>query len=164
MKMPTTPAGRDYSAASSRQRGFTLLELLVVMTVIALITTLAVPAIQRSLPGASFRAAASDIRNELMQARIAAIRENRESWVLLDADNRTYRRDRGPPAQLPERTSLSFVTALSELTDARAGRIRFYPDGTSTGGSVTLALDGQSRTILVDWFDGRITIDETAAH
>jgi len=145
------------------QRGFTLLELLVVMTVIALITTLAVPAIQHSLPGASFRAAASDIRSELQQARISAIRENRESWVLLDADARTYRRDTGSVAHLPERTALSFVTARSELTDGLSGRIRFYPDGTSTGGSVTLALDGKSRTILVDWFDGRITIDETSA-
>ena len=161
--MPTTQAGRVSCARLRRQHGFTLLELLVVMTVIALITTLAVPMIQNSLPGAKFRAAASDIRNALQQAHASAVRENRESWVQLDADARTYRRDTGPDIHLPDGAELSFVTARRELTDALAGRIRFYPDGTSTGGSVTLTFNGRARTIEVDWFDGRIEIDETSA-
>jgi general secretion pathway protein H len=150
-------------AGARDQRGFTLLELLVVMTVIALITTLAVPAIQRSLPGAKFRAIASEIRSELQQARNSAIRENRDTWVLLDADAGTYRRDTGPVGRLPEGAALSFVTARRELIDEQAGRIRFFPDGTSTGGSVSIALDGRTRTIEIDWFDGRITTDATPA-
>ena len=42
------------------------------------------------------------------------------------------------------------------------GRIRFYPDGTSTGGRVTLTGSGAKYDILVDWLSGRVKIVESS--
>lgn len=161
--MSMSRAGETAAAGRLRRQGFTLLELLVVLTVIALLMTAAVPMLGRSLPGAKFRASAADLRSEFQQARTTAIRENRETRVLLDADAGTYRRDDAAEAgRLPEGVRLSFVTARQELTGDLAGAIRFYPDGTSTGGAVRLDQGGRARTIEIDWFDGRITSHEIA--
>ena len=42
-------------------------------------------------------------------------------------------------ARCPQRLDLKLYTAQSEIVDDKRGAIRFYPDGSSTGGRVTLA-------------------------
>ncbi len=40
------------------------------------------------------------------------------------------------------------------------GGIRFYPDGSSTGGRVTLSLEGLQMRVDVEWLTGRVRITE----
>ena len=40
------------------------------------------------------------------------------------------------------------------------GGIDFFPDGTSTGGRITLALEGRNRRIDIEWLTGRIRVAE----
>ena len=51
-------------------------------------------------------------------------------------------------------------TAQSEIVDDKHGAIRFYPDGSSTGGRVTLASGERKFLVDVDWLTGRVTIKE----
>jgi general secretion pathway protein H len=149
---------RDSRAA----RGFTLIELLVVLTVIALIATMATPMIQRTLPGFELKTVAEGLRTELRLARSVAIRDNRETWLLVDVDQGTYQRDRTAQDQaVPPAIQLTLLTARREQIDETQGRIRFFPDGTSTGGIVRLLRDERTYEVAVDWFDGRVSIDET---
>ena len=149
---------RDRRAA----RGFTLIELLVVLTVIALIATMATPMIQRTVPGFELKTAAEGLRTELRLARSAAIRDNRETWLLVDVDLGTYQRDGTARDQaIPPAIQLTLLTARREQIDETQGRIRFFPDGTSTGGIVRLLRDERTYEVAVDWFDGRVSIDET---
>jgi len=143
-------------------RGFTLIELLVVLTVIALIVTLATPMIQRAVPGVEIRTTAEGLRTELRLARSIAIRDNRETWLSIDVETGAYRRgDAGRARTVPPAIQMTLLTARREQIDETQGRIRFFPDGTSTGGAVRLRRDARAYEVAIDWFDGRVSIDET---
>jgi len=149
---------REHSAA----RGFTLIELLVVLTLIALMATMAMPMIQRVTPGVELRTAAEGLRSELRLARSTAIHDNREAWLSIDVASGTYRRDHSTDVRsVPPAIRLSLLTARREQIDETIGNIRFFSDGTSTGGTVRLIRDAQAYEVTVDWFDGRVSIDET---
>lgn len=145
-------------------RGFTLLELLVVLAITTLILTVAVPRFSTGVPGAEIRSAARELVTGLRTARSRAITYNREIAFALDVESRRYTLgDGGPPVDLPADVDVSFVTAQSELLGRTGGVIRFYPDGGATGGRVTLIRGTNRYRIDVDWLTGKISLDETAS-
>ncbi len=75
----------------------------------------------------------------------------------VDADARTWQAAGREPETLPEGLDVTLTTARSELTGENAGGIRFYPDGASTGGSVTLSVDQREWHITVGWLTGEIS-------
>jgi len=155
-------AGNTVRRCRPAARGFTLIELLVVLTVIALIATLATPMLQRAVPGVEIKTAAEGLRTELRLARSAAIRDNRETWLSIDVETGAYRRNGAARVRtVPPAIRLTLLTARREQIDETQGRIRFFPDGTSTGGAVRLRRDARAYEVAVDWFDGRVSIDET---
>ena len=62
-------------------RGFTLVELLVVLALVAIIATLAAPSFQRAIANQKLNVAASDLMVSVMQARGEAIKNNRQAIV-----------------------------------------------------------------------------------
>ncbi len=143
------------------QGGFTLIELLVVLLIMGALISLAPAAFHRIAPGLEMKAAAREVAGALRQARGQAIRDNRETAVLIDTGQNLYRlgpdkRDRALSAAF----QVSLVAAASEQLDDTRGRIRFFPDGTSTGGRVTLSRDDRKFDITVDWLTGLVAISE----
>jgi general secretion pathway protein H len=132
------------------------MELLVVLSILALVAVIAVPAIGRLGPGAEVKAAAHSVAAALRQGRAQAIRDNAEVAVAFNLDERVLAVGAGAPVQLRPDIALSMLTASTELLGAGAARIRFYPDGTSTGGRVSVARDGVVYNIYVDWLTGRV--------
>jgi len=70
--------------------------------------------------------------------------------------------DRDPPSdvELPKGIDLKLYTAQSEVTSERKGGIRFYPDGSSTGGRITLSAGERKYLVDVDWLTGRVSIED----
>ena len=66
----------------------------------------------------------------------------------------------GTPRRLPQGIVLELVTAEREMLAERRGGIRFFPDGSSGGGRVTLTLAGLERRVDVAWLTGRVTVSE----
>ncbi len=143
------------------QGGFTLIELLVVLLIIGALLTLAPAAYYRMAPGLEARAAARQVAAVLREARSLAIRDNRETVVTVDTAQRAYRLDGDARLhELSETLTVSLVTAASERLGETTGRIRFFPDGTSTGGRVKLSSDERTFDITVDWLTGRVEISD----
>ncbi len=143
------------------QCGFTLIELLVVLLIMGALMTLAPAAFHRIVPGFEMKAAAREVAGLLREARGLAIRDNRETTVIVDTEQNVYRLGRDARGhELSARLQVSLVTAASERLDNTRGRIRFFPDGTSTGGRVTLSRDDRKFDITVDWLTGLVAISE----
>ena len=146
----TTPA---------RPNGFTLVELLVVLTVIGLIIALAPIALYRTMPSLELRTTTRELAAALRNTRSAAIRDNREMALTLDVEAGWYRLDgREGEQEIDPEIELKLLTATIEAENENVGRIRFFPDGTSTGGQITLARGEDTYYILVDWLSGRVEI------
>jgi general secretion pathway protein H len=143
----------------ARPNGFTLVELLVVLTIIALIVALAPIAMYRTMPSLELRTTTRELAAALRNTRSAAIRDNREMALTLDVEAGWYRLDgREGEREIDPEIELKLLTATIEVEDEGVGRIRFFPDGTSTGGQITLARGEDTYYILVDWLSGRVEI------
>ena len=142
--------------------GFTLLETLVALALVAVLLAVAVPALV--VPkGVELRAAADLVATGLRQARLAAIRGQRPVALLMNVDTRVLQVEGAPkPRTLPRDVQLELVTAQGMLSGAIGG-IRFFPDGSSTGGRVTLRLHGLQAEVGVEWLTGRIHVREDGA-
>ena len=142
-------------------RGFTLVELLVVLLIMSVLLVAAPIAFDRVLPGLQLRSDARNVASVLREARAQAIRANREATVTVDVAERTYHLgDDGTLQRFSEGVTVTLKTAESELLGPDVGRIRFFPDGTSTGGLVSLDRGGRKYNIAVDWLYGRVQIVE----
>ena len=140
-------------------RGFTLIELLVVLAVLTLVIAVAAPFFANALPGIELKGAARDVAAGLRSARGQAVRNNREAAFTLDVAARRFAvSGRDQVRELPDELDISFVTARSERLDETTGVIRFFPDGSSTGGRVSLARGARKYHVDVDWLTGRISI------
>jgi general secretion pathway protein H len=137
------------------ERGFTLLELLVVLAVMTLLIG-AVPIVMTGgLSGLELQVAARDVADTLRHARGRAIALNDEVVFALDRESGRYAVTPGQRAG-----------ALAEGTEAvvkpnnALDTVRFFPDGGSTGGRITISRDQQSYDVRIDWLTGQVTVDD----
>ena len=54
------------------------------------------------------------------------------------------------------------LTARSALLSERVGQIRYFPDGSSTGGRIRLAREGWQADVRSDWLTGLVSVDVVA--
>jgi len=151
-----------YSVGSSPphpRRGFTLLELLVVLALAGLLLTLAPPLITGLMPGVETKGAARQLVAALRHSRSHAITSAEDALLLMDLQEKQYRvSGRERVYTLPEAATVEMVTASSERQGERLAAIRFFPDGSSTGGRITLRYATDVYRVDVDWFTGRVRI------
>jgi len=145
----------------SSARGFTMLELLVVLAIIGAVLVIAIPAIT-SGGNMELRAAARDITTSLRQTRLLAQNKSIPASLVIDVDTRSiFINEAGVERSIPSDITIEMTTAESELTGNNSGGIRFFPDGSSTGGQITLWRNGQTITINVEWLTGKIREKES---
>lgn len=128
----------------SGERGFTLLEMLVTLGILALCAGIGFPAVQRALAGTAFRTASARVEIAVRERRAAALRGGRETWLSAEEVARIARGDGRYPVQ-----SL-----------ASQGGFRFYPDGSASGGDVTLSAARRSHRFSVDRETGAVRVSQ----
>lgn len=148
------------AACPRRQAGFTMIEMLVVMVIMGLAFSLVPPLFSSGQSATEIKAAARKLAAGLRQARSEAVASRQERALLLDVEQRRFVIGGNPREyRLPAGIGLNLFTAQTERQGEHAGTIRFYPDGSSTGGRITVGRDGgQQYKVDVDWLTGRVAI------
>lgn len=145
---------------TSRQSGFTLVEILAVVALIAIAVTMISVSVGGGLAGARVKAASRDLVAALRYTRGQAIVKREQQALSIDVEQRRYRAPGKRWVELPKEMTMKLFTARSELEEEGVGRIRFFPDGSSTGGHVELLYREAVWRVEVVWLTGDIALRE----
>ena len=141
-----------------RCAGFTLIEVIVTLAILGLALVIVAGYKPPWSSGLGLKGTASELASGLRLARSEAIASNRPVLFDLDVTGHVYRVGAGAQRRLPANLSIELLTISGEARNVGEGDIRFHPDGSSTGGRISL-IDGQRRIgVGVDWLTGRISI------
>jgi general secretion pathway protein H len=140
--------------------GFTLLEMLVVIVILALATAVAMPILARPSDSVRVRATARDLINALRLTRAMAIARNAEIALTIDVDRRTFASAAIRTQSFGPDIAAELTFAEPERTARSTGGFRFFPDGSSSGGDVRLRLRGGEAKICVNWLTGEAQLGE----
>jgi len=149
----------------ARANGFTLLELMIVLVIMGVIMAMTLPMLLGSGPSnTELRGAARQLAAAARQVRAEAVTQRRETMLIIDLEKNRFKLDDDPrEVKLPEAIVLKLFTAQSDQISDTVGGIRFFPDGGSNGGRITVSAGDDSDRkyeVDVDWLTGRVAILE----
>ena len=148
------------------QGGFTLMELLLVLTITALLLAVAPAMIQKAFPTLKLKAATRDLVQEVRYIQNAAIINGQTADIQFDIEQGRYQSDlvnAGEVRSLPAGLHFSSAQNQRHLLDSSPTRFTFYPDGSSSGGEILLGIEKKWLKISVDWLTSKIQVDEVQA-
>ena len=153
-----------YSGGHTRSAGFTLLELILVLTIIAMASILVVPTfggLEGRTFGVQVRAASSLLNYARRTAVVTGQPSTASFFPILDEeedDANTKLSSVGTwqsnGAKLHFRDSTDRESEIQKLIE-----ITFYPEGGSTGGTLLLVQGAQLVSIKIDPFTGRVVTE-----
>ena len=143
----------------SCQRGFTLLEMVCVLAIIAMLSAVLLPLIPRQTSRARLQAYALEAAALLKSDRAASIRRQVEVATRIDTPTRTVRSGVGGAVlRFPDDVDVEALLPRSCNQRPTLSTISFFPDGMSCGGAITLARADLRLEIRVNWLTGRTDI------
>ncbi len=148
---------------SRAQQGFTLIEIMLVMALVAIASALVASTISRNSGGQRLRDAAQQIAMGLRQARTEAMRSQVPQRFVLEPGQHRWSVAGRPAHPIDPDLEVTMTSARELSSDTQQGAIVFFPDGASTGGRVTLARNGQRWRSDVNWITGEVVLQRDAA-
>lgn len=131
-----------------RAAGFSLVEMLVVLAILALAAGIGVLSIRTIVPSQRLAAMAERIAGEIALLRTEAQRTGRVTRLVYDGETHRFLGSRpGVPAIAMAGWAIRFETATASRTQGT--QLRFFPDGGSTGARITLSGPGGTRILSV---------------
>ena len=144
-----------------QQRGFTLIELTIVLLIMVLGFGVIGTNISSGNQSAQLKAVARDLASALRYARGQALISHKEVAVAINLAENSYQlSNRDKIYHFSDEIDLTLVIAQDEFRDEETGHIRFYADGSSSGGRVTLEWGNLIYFIDVNWLSGKIEISD----
>jgi general secretion pathway protein H len=139
-----------------RGAGFTLIEVVAVMLIIALVASLALT----MMPGtgrAGLKALTLQTASLFRRERLGAILTGRDREVSLDGERRVLVGDGGDMVALP-RDVVVDILGIDETWSGRQAVVRFHSDGASKGAVLKLSRAEAEYEIRVNWYTGGVAI------
>ena len=94
----------------------------------------------------------------LRATRAQAIVTGKEQVFDVDIRKNTYKGADHRDVRLPSGMKLSITSAKEDQPNSSTGRIRFFPDGSSTGGHITLQREQRKWQVNVSWLTGAVSV------
>lgn len=158
-KMQTLPCGNnELIKRQGRAQGFTLLEVLIVLVLGGLLMGVVATSLSE---GPVLRKSSREVAASLRHARAMAIMRQQPALWKMNIKEKRFWIEGGEgdtERKLSTAVEAKINTTSSEVNSADQGGIRFFPDGSSTGGSVELGYNQQSYKINVEWVTGRVSV------
>lgn len=143
----------------NNQQGFTLLEMVCVIALIALMAAVLLPFLPQHTSRARLQAYALQAAGLLKADRNAAIARRADVSTLVDPPSRAIRS--GVSSQflrIPDDVRFDALLPRTCRRRAAVSAISFFADGMSCGGTIALARLDTTYEIRVNWLTGRIEI------
>lgn len=149
-----------YERVAARDEGFSLLELIVVMGLLALALGVVLPSLVAGRDQVRVEQVAARIALDMKKARAAAILGGVPIAVSLDTKAHGYRMDGAASTTLlPRSASITWQVPPHVRPGSHAARIVFYPDGSASGATLTLADQrGRVSTLTIDRVTGQAAV------
>ena len=144
---------------TSGEDGFTLLEIVCVIAMLAILAAIVLPAIPRGTSTTKLQSYATETAALLKADRNAAVRRRTDITATVDPASRTvHSGSSGRSILIP--ADVTFDAKLAtRCNDRPAGpTIRFFASGMSCGGAIKLARPGVGFEIRVNWLTGGVEI------
>ena len=144
---------------SNAEEGFTLLEMVCILAIIAMLAAVLLPNISRDTSRPRLEAYAVETASLLKADRTAAIRHRVQIATQIDAGARSLRS--GSTGQiLRVADDVAFDAILPSRCNDRPAfsTISFFPTGMSCGGTIKLSRLDTSYEIRVNWLTGGVEI------
>lgn len=154
--------GRD-DASLKRARGVSLLEMLLVLALIAIASTLAAMALTGGLDGMRMRSSAKEIAAQMRYTRALAISTGKPQRFAIDPEGHFWQAPNRKPGRIADSLGVRFTGAREAQARAGEGGILFFPDGASTGGRVQLQAKRAAWRIDVGWLTGQVKLSQVEA-
>jgi general secretion pathway protein H len=156
-RLPTSSAGR--AEGTNGEAGFTLIEVVCVVALVAILAAILLPAFPRGTSRARLEAFALETAALLKADRNAAIRRRTSVATQIDAVGRTIRSGAtGRVVRLPADVGFDAVLATRCAQRPAGPTIRFFASGMSCGGAIALTRLGTGYQIRVNWLTGGVDV------
>src|SRR5437879_3871979 len=143
----------------ARERGFTLLEMVCVIALIAMLAAVLLPFLPRHTSRSRLQAYALETATLLKADRDIAIRRRAGVSTLIDAPSRAIRSGvSSQTIRIPDDVRFDALLPQTCRQHAALSTISFFADGMSCGGSIALSRLETAYEIRVNWLTGRIEI------
>ena len=147
---------------SKKQSGFTLIEMMIVIAVLTIMASIAIPNFMSLLPGMRLNGAARQVMGDLMAARMKAVKLNKRTKVFFDSSSQ-YRicDDADNDATVADGegdvVTRNIQTNYHDVTLTKTADPVFQARGTATGTTVTVTNPSGSKDVTVA-ITGRVKV------
>jgi general secretion pathway protein H len=142
--------------STERKSGFTLIEVMAVMLIIALVASLVI-AMTPGTGRAKLKALTLEVAALFRRERLGAILTGHDREVSLDGSHRAFVGDGGDVIPIPSDVVVD-VLGANELWSGRLAVVRFHPDGESSGTVLKLSREEAQYEVRVNWYTGGVAI------
>lgn len=148
----------DFLPFISRKGGFTLLELLIVLSLIVIILAISAAFFANTLPSSRFNATVREMSAAIRQAGSLARMNGGMQTITIDLDANLYLLEGRGSKGIPGDIRVKFIDPVSGEISKGRHSIVFYPGGGLEGGTIVLSTAKKTASIMMDPVVGSVVI------
>ena len=139
--------------------GFSLMEMLVVLAILALVAGMASQLTRPPSAKLRVEAAARALCSAARATRARAIATNLETTLFVDLARKSFHSSVVGETLMPREAHVDLSVAGGQRQGAAGGGIVFFPTGGSSGGDISIELAGARAKVGVNWVTGATLCD-----